>query len=130
MVEGTEGISPQYNVKVALSENILVLKDYSEAIRTVCREAYAVGFSAGSVNGCLHICAIKPEKIRGPEGMAVVHLFHHMGLGGGTCLLGDPDWRAEEMAAMRQGSGYVDLVVQNLSDTWGYRCSLGWNTIE
>jgi hypothetical protein len=52
--------------------------------------------------------------------MAMVHLFHHIGLGGGTCLLGDPARRAEELAAMRAGSGYVDLVVQNLCDTWGY----------
>lgn len=120
MVEGTEGVSPQYNVKVALSESILILDDYSEAVRTACREAHKGGFSAFTVNGCLYILAVKPEKISGLEGWAAVHLFHHMGLGGGICLLNDPERRGEEIAALKKGSGYVDLVVQNISDTWGY----------
>jgi hypothetical protein len=112
-------MSPQYNTKVFLSESPLVLGDYSEAVRRVCDEARIQGFSVHVVNGCLRILAAKPESIPGPEGWAAAHLFYHLDRGGMACLLNDREKREEEIAALTHLAPSVDLVAQNMNDSWG-----------
>ena len=117
MVEGTEGISPRYNMPVLLSKDLLLLDDYSEAVRLVCDEASTRGFSVNIVDGCLRVLAIKRET--GSESAAAAHLFYHIGRGGGDCLINDPERRDEEIAMLKQVAPFVDLVAQNMTDSWG-----------
>jgi hypothetical protein len=125
MVEGTEGMSPQYNRRVLLSETTMVLDDYLEAVGLVCEEASTRRLSARVIDGCLRILAAKPQNVSRPEDWMdwndAAHVFYH--LGGGretTCFLDDPDRREEEITALRDVAPFVDLVAHNMGDSWGF----------
>src|SRR3990170_2626170 len=115
------GTSPQYQVPIHISPELLCVGNYMDAILQTCLQAKEHGLATTTVDGCLRLLAAKPGHVLWPNSDfgAIIHCFYHIGERIEECGLGDPIKSENELQALREIPPVVDLVMHNMPDPVG-----------
>lgn len=113
------GIDFKTKQEIALSREVVTPENYYKEIKTVVQNATERGIAAESVDGCLHLFAVRDDLL--PDKLSVAHSIYHMANPELPCrlLAGDP-YEEELNALVSMKAPVVDLVDLTMRSQCGY----------
>jgi hypothetical protein len=115
-----KGLDPIHNIPLVITPDKVFTESYDQAIDHVIDVANKGGVAGTSLNGCLHLVALRQDHVRGDYIGAVGHALLHMRQPVRACSLVEGyQESAVELEEIQKGPPFVDLVAHSMHAQWG-----------